>query len=438
MIGANGNATTGNISGYNIFFLRLDNDEPIQTPISIYFDNFKLEEGTVATDWTPAPEDVDDSIQALEYLKKALENPTDITGGIVATTSIQLRDWDDTKQEYKVNAGLSGIKDDNVLLWGGGTYVEAINAAKKDNDFHVGENKSGRQITSLLKKDGQGKIGIFKISDTQAVVSISNQGEIVIDASNDGGIYIKDNNGENNVIIKNDDISLNDIFSNENLKETITGEKELIEAEFINPDSPGTTYYTLNLAQIKALEGGVLKIKNIRVELNDPTVTSTTNTPPYSYNITTKLTIGNYDTVSSTYDYTSSYPIKDINGTIKDIVDATFSGSMVVQLNSDSIKEYALDHNINIGVSVSVSKNGCTCIPRTIKASVDVCYVQKSRPCTVIGSNGICSFVDRNTLFGILNENNIQKAYLIGLPEDSETLENGQLYKTSDGTIKVK
>lgn len=195
MIGANGNDTTGNISGYNIFFLRLD--DKIQT--SIYFDNFKLEEGTVATDWTPAPEDVDDAIaavdskaQALEYLKKALTYETDIAGGIVATTSIQLRDK--VGSDYVVNAGISGIENDNVLLWGGGTYDEAVNAASKNNDYHVEKGNGGRQITSLLKKDGQGKIGIFKISDTQAVVK-TNQGEILIDASDDNcGVYVRDNN----------------------------------------------------------------------------------------------------------------------------------------------------------------------------------------------------------------------------------------------------
>lgn len=190
IIGANGNDPN-----YKTFFLILDED--IQT--SIYFDNFKLEEGTVATDWTPAPEDVDDAIaavdskaQALEYLKEALTYETDITGGIVATTSIQLRDK--VGSDYVVNAGISGIENDNVLLWGGGTYDEAVNAASKNNDYHVEKGNGGRQITSLLKKDGQGKIGIFKISDTQAVVK-TNQGEILIDASDDNcGVYVRDNN----------------------------------------------------------------------------------------------------------------------------------------------------------------------------------------------------------------------------------------------------
>ncbi len=420
--------------GYVDFVKGSTSNEDTSNNFIQYLDQVMLQEGEIATEFQ-------EPIAKYDYLTRVLKDgSTDIEGGLVMTNVLGLKDIqinpDDTTTE-QVIAGMSGVKDDNVLLWGGGTYEEAVYAASTDNDFYVGENKSGRQITSLLKKDGQGKIGIFKISDTQAVVK-TEQGEILIDATDgNGGIYVKDNNGENNVIIKNDDISLNDIFSNDNLKENITGEKTLTKQQYVSPDSPGTVYYGLNLANIKALDGGVLKIKNIRVELNDPTITPTANyTPPFSYNITTKLTIGN-DTASSTYNYTSSYHLKDINGAIIDTVEAESTGSMVVQLNSDSIKEYALDSDINIGVTVSVSKKECTCIPSTIKASVDVCYVQKSRPCTVIGSNGICSFVDRNTLFGILNENNMQKAYLIGLP-DSETAETGQLYKTSDGTIKVK
>lgn len=353
----------------------------------------------------------------------ALHGSTDITGGLVMTNVLSLKD-----EDGNVTAGMSGLKDDGITLWSGGTYEEAVNAAK-DDSYDTGNGA----ITTLFKKDGTGKIGIFKISDTQAVVSISKQGKIVIDASDDGGIYIKDNNGENNVIIKNNDISLNDIFPNDNLIEIITGEKTLIKEDYLY--NPGTVYYGANLAKIKMLDGGVLKIKNIRVELNDPTIEQAT--VPYDYTITTKLTIGD-DTASSTYVYLSKRPLKDLNGNILRWEDAKDDGHKFVQLNSDSIKEYALDRDINIGVTVSVSNNECSCIPSTIKASVDVCYVQKSQPCTVIGSNGICSFVDRNTLFGILNdnENNMQKAYLIGLPDSAA--ETGQLYKTFDGTIKVK
>jgi hypothetical protein len=51
-------------------------------------------------------------------------------------------------------------------------------------------------ITTLIRKDGTGKIGIFKISKTQAVVDVPNQGKVVIDASkSDAGIRFFNNDG---------------------------------------------------------------------------------------------------------------------------------------------------------------------------------------------------------------------------------------------------
>lgn len=54
----------GGSDNYNIFFLRLD--ENIKT--SIYFNNFKLEQGNKATAWTPAPEDL------IDYTDTSIKN----------------------------------------------------------------------------------------------------------------------------------------------------------------------------------------------------------------------------------------------------------------------------------------------------------------------------------------------------------------------------
>lgn len=147
---------------------------------AIKLTNIKLEKGTKATDWTPAPEDVDAKVSALDYLKKALELDTDVTGGIVATTHIQLRDWtgeynSDGTKKYKVNAGLSGLDGDNVLAWGDGDYEDAVTAAQNsdpENGNGTYNKKDGTEITTLIKKDGTGKIGAFWIGkDTVKVVS---------------------------------------------------------------------------------------------------------------------------------------------------------------------------------------------------------------------------------------------------------------------------
>ena len=90
---------------------------------------------------------------------------TESKGGLFLTNIIALRDSNNTL----ITGGMSGIKDDNVLLWGGGTYNHAVSAAKSPSYVSAG---TGIPITTLIKKDGTGKIGAFFIDkDTVKVVS---------------------------------------------------------------------------------------------------------------------------------------------------------------------------------------------------------------------------------------------------------------------------
>ena len=92
--------------------------------------NIKIEYGNKATDWTEAPED--------DYVKKALQSNTDINGGLFSTTLIQVRDTDNV-----VKGGMSGVQNDNVGIWTGGTYADAIegiakNILNKNGNFRLG------------------------------------------------------------------------------------------------------------------------------------------------------------------------------------------------------------------------------------------------------------------------------------------------------------
>ena len=126
----------------------------------------------------------------IEHITDALRGTTDIAGGLVMTRVMMLKNENDV-----VTAGMSGLtgtaaNKENVLLWGGGTYNDALNASQ---DSNYSKSSSGEPITTLLKKDGTGKIGIFKISDTQAIVDVPGQGKVVIDASDsNGGITFLD------------------------------------------------------------------------------------------------------------------------------------------------------------------------------------------------------------------------------------------------------
>ena len=98
--------------------------------------NLQLERGTVATDWDVSPYDNDKAFtefQALKYLQDAIKDGnTNILGGLILSSMIKLGNYKDGSME-KVNAGISGIyNDDNdVAFWGGGTFEEALQTIMK-------------------------------------------------------------------------------------------------------------------------------------------------------------------------------------------------------------------------------------------------------------------------------------------------------------------
>ncbi len=101
-----------------------------------------------------------------EHLTNALQGSTEVTGGLLMTNVLMLKN-----EKNKVTAGMSGLSGtssnpENVLLWGGGDYYDAANAANSSTYA----KKNGTPITTLIKKDGTGKIGIFKIGDDSVMV----------------------------------------------------------------------------------------------------------------------------------------------------------------------------------------------------------------------------------------------------------------------------
>lgn len=96
---------------------------------------------------------------------------TEITGGLVLTNVLELKN-----ESGDVTAGLSGIDSDNVLLWGGGNYYDAANAAANEDYNKV----NGTPITTLVKKDGTGKVGVFKIEEDSVLVDSGNGVPVII------------------------------------------------------------------------------------------------------------------------------------------------------------------------------------------------------------------------------------------------------------------
>ena len=136
------------------FFIRFKNDRK-----NIYLRNIKLERGSIATFWSPAPEDINSDISKYQYLANALQEAakngsTSIDGGLMLTSLIELLDL--TSRE--VNAGISGVIEnegatDNALLWAGGNYAQALSAANGSGNLPV-----------IITKNGIGsRIGCLKV-----------------------------------------------------------------------------------------------------------------------------------------------------------------------------------------------------------------------------------------------------------------------------------
>jgi hypothetical protein len=102
--------------------------------------NVKVEKGTIATDWTPAPEDTD-------YLKNALaeatEGSTDINGGLILTKMI-------IAGKYQNQSGMAGVEASSVAFWAGGS----LNGAE------------AMSTPVVIKKDGTTRLGVLRLSSS--------------------------------------------------------------------------------------------------------------------------------------------------------------------------------------------------------------------------------------------------------------------------------
>lgn len=110
---------------------------------NVDFSRMKIEEGNKATSWTQAPEDTEFKISALDYLKTALSGSTDISGGLLATNVLLMKTI-----AGAITGGMSGLNNDNIGMWTGGTYQNAIDSIAK----------------IILRKDGSGQLAGGKIN----------------------------------------------------------------------------------------------------------------------------------------------------------------------------------------------------------------------------------------------------------------------------------
>ena len=173
---------------------------------------------------------------AYKHLADALQGSTQIAGGLMMTNVMMLKN-----EQGEVKAGMSGLTNDgeNVLMWGGATYPEALYASIHNYLKKAG----GGLIPILLKKDGTGKIGCFRVlnENTVSVMSADGTSEILISAgenAQDTNIIIKQN-GVTKVIISGDEINRNSVSGysltgKRNSGATVTNSNQTVVVEQIN------------------------------------------------------------------------------------------------------------------------------------------------------------------------------------------------------------
>ena len=152
--------TDDNIPSGNIL---LDDVGRVSQSSAISLTKFKLEKGNKATDWTPAPEDVDAKINTAQSAAATAQATADVAaaktqgmttfeGGYMTTSLIKLMDALTNAE----TAGINGMKGNgnNPAFWAGGTYAQALQML----------------AAIVLKHNGAGKIGDLIIEENGTVV----------------------------------------------------------------------------------------------------------------------------------------------------------------------------------------------------------------------------------------------------------------------------
>lgn len=365
-----------------------------------------------------------------DYLKEALQQSTRITSGLISTSVIELQDGG------VPTAGISGLNNDGILLWGGATHSEACNAAKEDNDYYTQPGKGDRQITTLIRKDGTGKIGIFKISKTQAVVDVQGQGSVLIDASSRGGIYVRNSNGENKISIKNGEIG-NDFIPEEY---TETGKKSFSFSNVLCSGSSGTcstqrsAYLWEDMVETYSNGTNTVTVKFVNMSFRQmlryfgatPTANTTAKVILYA-----KTGGGGYSAVA-----TKTLTLENVTSGSNYVSELTYQNFTLTHTSSNAYT-YILSVEVN-------GKDHYACLGDfMMQGDVEWSwhYVESSTPQTIIGTDGIATIYNKNAYFMVKNTSTGQKLYAKGLSTNKGvTAGNGELYisnANNDGMVKT-
>ena len=399
----------------------------------VYACKIMVQKGTKATAYQPY---TGHAVQVSKsFVETAVQNgSTQIAGGLTMINLLLLKD-----ENKKISAGMSGLSD-NVTMWGGGSYEDAV---KQANGLVA---ELSKLLPVLITKQGVGSnIGCFKVLNEHAVeVNGSNGDKIVID-SNDNGYPSISVVKDSNVVTK---------ISSEVLSSDSADASEIGATIF-----SGT--YGAEISTVKNGSVGTAQLQNVDI--------SKFSTYSVTYKNAAYLKIGMYifyfdtqgisvDNLSIKFDlYMGDYKIATINGTSESM---TISPRTEVRvrvtrlLNISTIARgiYSLVAK-NISVTADYGKlkgaNMSAYIHRIwfssnnditdnnnangYNNSGSINFMNTFANKTIVGSNGIQIESKQSGLVQILNGKTGAYVRTFGLPTTAS--DSGQIYNTNNAKL---
>lgn len=243
---------------------------PYQDPMpESKISRIKMERGNVGTDYTPAPEDLENRISELDYIKAALAQNTTINGGLILTSLISLGYYNEETDTQQTYSGISGLYDDSkygkgIFLWGGGRMVDY-------DDPQRGENETPAKFA--FRMDGTGYAANHTIRFEDGLVSLGDN----VKLNNSGLRLIVD--GEEKLIVADDDIGdeTTDITSgNKLVNDKKTGTISLYQSatSLPKPGAPASASNPIVMFMVQSFEAKTYTIGTLSAK---STITATIN-----------------------------------------------------------------------------------------------------------------------------------------------------------------
>lgn len=366
-------------------------EEHTQTQGFVSISNMQLQKGTKSTSYQ----------NYMEHLANAIKGTTEINGGLVMLNVLMLKN-----EQGEVTAGMSGLKDDNVTLWGGGSYLQALQTLA---------GTAATPIPVMLTKTGAGsRIGCFRVVDNSKIEIRTEQfGLITIDTNTDtGGIIVSpkiDGSFKQRILIIPRNV---DSYKAPQKKNVSTGQSGSTERNVGSSWTNEDEYYEINVPN----------------DDNQIVVSCSFPITGNAYHAATGYTDFHVEAYLQRYengvwsDYDRIAYANATNVTAGDYRNITASGSKTY--NNLPAGVYRVQ-----GRAGQDNSGGLNLDIWSWSWRMEGYYYPFMEPKTVIGRNGIIVANTRTRYFQIVNESGSQQVIMAGLPTSATGLNSGQLYR---------